>query len=334
MFVFYTGKPGTGKSYKVVFDLFRIQGQYYVIHNIDGLKHEAFKQPYLFKDWRTYISEEVAFSEFEIFTEQFQQKLTDEVWAKFQLPVLVVIDEAHRWFDKSKKDLKAWLSFHRHLGQDIWMVTQKQTMIHNDFRGLAELEKRAKNTFFFNLPYLFVYQKRSGTDSCGYETARKKKKIFQAYKSFEISSSKSKKSSLFVPVLIGLVLVGLVYFFAWPSSHQGGKKVAEASTGPKPKKVPVQKVVKPDKLLNQEKKKVEEVETDQQFFSSEVEKIVKTYNVCGVAGGDVWLVDPEGSIHNFSALGPDYKIQKIYPGRYVDVMQIPTRTFFRLQPNG
>lgn len=236
MFLFYTGKPGTGKSYKVVYDLFSVDGKYYVLHNIDGLKHDHFKHPHLFRDWREFVDDyNDTKSVLQIFNEEWQKDFCARVNEKYGLPVLVIVDEAHRWFDKTKKAAKAWLSFHRHLGQDIWFVTQKQTMIATDYRGLAELEKRAKNTFLFNLPFYFVYQKRSGPDSCGYEKARKSKKVFSAYKSFELTTG-SKQRSWFAPALIGFVALCVGYYFFWDIGPATAKnepsKAQKARSGP------------------------------------------------------------------------------------------------------
>jgi hypothetical protein len=230
MFLFYTGLPGSGKSYRVVKDLIEAQNKksgptYYVLHNIDGLKTDSFNDPDLIKDWRDYIQDGTYKDEIELFSEETQAELCSLIREKYNLPMLIVIDEAHRWFDRDKKPLKSWVSFHRHLGQDIWMVTQKRTMIHSAYRGLAEYEKRAKNTSFFDNPFFFMYQKEANGEKFGMEIKRKSKRVFQAYKSFEANHKKT--ISLTIPIVLLVILVGGVAF--WQLS-MGGQKSYERET--------------------------------------------------------------------------------------------------------
>lgn len=214
MITLYSGTLGSGKSYKMVAELSRLKDSYFVIHNIDNLK-----EGYLGKfglDWVKYCQDE----EIEIdvfFSKDYQLKFSKTVFEKYKRPILVIIDEAHEWFDRHVKAFKMWLSYSRHLDQDIWLVAHNSTNIPAVYRSFVGVEYRAKSGAFVALPYYFFYNRIIGGQRGGYTFERKSQKIFDLYKSKEINNEKKTKVSLMLPAMIVLAMLGIVLFFWLPS---------------------------------------------------------------------------------------------------------------------
>ena len=214
MIVLYTGKPGSGKSYKCVNDIMspEINGKRYVFHNIDGLRRDKFRNPEMIRDWRDYVRENGITTD-DFFSTDYQKGLSEQVQKKYNTTILLIIDEAYNWLDRSKPMIREWMAYHRHLGQDIYVIAQRDMMIAADYRALVEYEIRAKHSSIINIPYIFMYQKLANGESCGIGWCVKKKSVFDAYKSFNIRS-KSEQIPWKLPAIIGvftLAVAGWVY---------------------------------------------------------------------------------------------------------------------------
>ena len=141
----------------------------------------------------------------------------------------MIIDECHEWFDRNKKTLKMWLSYHRHLNQDIWLVAHRSSNLPSVYRSFIEVEYRAKFSSIFALPGYFIYNRVVGGEAVGYVTARKKKSVFELYKSMA-EGFKKPRPSLMLPVMLLFVIGGLWYFFSMPGKLQKTKKAETAVT--------------------------------------------------------------------------------------------------------
>jgi len=213
MFLIFSGKPGGGKTYRAVNEILKPENQdkFVILHNIDGLKPEKFNCPDLVIDWRVkYIDSGLVSSVEEFFSEDFQTELSKHFMEKHKKPMLIVIDECHRWMQNKNDIMLAWLSFHRHLGQYVVGITQRETMIHHTYRALHQYELRAKLDLFF----CFAYAKIENGESCGYSFIRKKKAVFDAYVSYVVES-KSYSNKLFFAV-VPFVVLGMWFFFQNP----------------------------------------------------------------------------------------------------------------------
>ena len=164
MITLYSGIPGSGKSYKMVKELSRVKDKYFVVHNIDKLQ-EGYLGEYGLQ-WEQYIQRENMEVE-AFFSKEYQIKFCEEVHAKYKRPVLVIIDESHEWFDKFSKTLKMWLSYHRHLDADVWLVAHKSTNLAAIYRSFIEVEYRAKHGSFIALPGYFIYNRILGGQRVG-----------------------------------------------------------------------------------------------------------------------------------------------------------------------
>jgi len=209
MIMLYSGKPGSGKSYRCVSDLLEkgLSEKYYIFHNIDGLKSQKFECPDHVKDWSKYCSDEkINFRDF--FTKEYQEALSTEIESKYHKRLMIVIDEAQDFLDKSDDKIKKWLTYHRHLGQEIKLITHGDRSLHMDYRVLIEFELRAKHGKFINVPMFFVYRKIVAGEGIGASFTFKRKEIFGSYKSFMVGDGKIKMSYAVPVFIVGLFIAG------------------------------------------------------------------------------------------------------------------------------
>ena len=226
MIVLYSGIPGSGKSYKMVHDLEEGKKSQFVIHNIDGLKEGYLAEGEGF-DFLKYCEEQ----EMEIeafFTKDYQIQLSEAIRAKYNKNTLIIIDECHEWFDRNKKALKMWLSYHRHLNQLVWLVAHRSNNLPSVYRSFIEVEYRAKFSSVFALPGYFIYNRILGGEAVGYTFARKKEQIFKLYKSMA-EGFKKPKPSLLIPIMALVVIAGVWYFFSLPGKLQKTKNAQVAT---------------------------------------------------------------------------------------------------------
>lgn len=211
--ILYTGKPGSGKSYRCVQELLskEINEKYFIFHNIDGLVESRFQK---IERWDTYIKEK-GISESVFFSKDYQVELSERVLEIEGRPICMVVDEAQEFFDRMEMGKKLYLSYHRHLGQEIRLLTHKDGNIHFDYRAVVELEYRAKFTTIFKLPMIFIYQRLSSGEGLGYAVSRKKKDIFSCYKSFN-AGGKITKASPAMLILLLVMVGGLVWYLKTP----------------------------------------------------------------------------------------------------------------------
>lgn len=213
MITLYSGIPGSGKTYKMVAELSRQKDKYYVVHNIDGLQ-EGYLGDYGINFLKYCEDQKIDIVEF--FSKEYQIEFTKAVLEKYNRPVLAIIDEAHEWFSVNSKNLKMWLSYHRHLNQDIWLVAHRSTNIPAMYRSFIEVEYRAKSGSFLNIPGFFFYNRILGGQQSGYIKERKSNKIFEIYKSQLIGKVEKKKTPKVMIVLVAGVVFGLSLFFFIP----------------------------------------------------------------------------------------------------------------------
>jgi tRNA uridine 5-carbamoylmethylation protein Kti12 len=106
MITLFSGIPGSGKSFLMVKEIWENRGKYFIIHNVVGFRTELLGD-YGF-NWVEYCNKnEISVDEF--FSKDYQVKLAAAVKQKYNRAMLIVIDEAHEWFDRNVKNLKMWL---------------------------------------------------------------------------------------------------------------------------------------------------------------------------------------------------------------------------------
>jgi hypothetical protein len=197
MITLYSGIPGSGKSYKMV-------------HDLDEVKKKDYFSPEEGRDWEL-ACREAGQDVKEFFSKDYQIEFSKGIREKYGKNILVIIDESHEWFDKNHKDLKMWLSYHRHLNQDIWLVAHRSTNLSSVYRSFIEVEYRAKHGSFISIPGFFLYNRILGGEKVGYKFTKKKQEVFNLYKSQD-KGFKKQRPSMLLPVVL-LICVGAVFYF-------------------------------------------------------------------------------------------------------------------------
>lgn len=235
MITWLTGRPGSGKSYRAVYQLLRleVQDKFFIVHEVEGLNADFFNVPSCVRTVeQVRKSYDIEVKEF--FTLDFQKRLCADAQEKFKRPVLLVIDECWRYLGREKKacdvdreEAMAWLAMHRHLGQDIWLMCQTKDQLYTPVQGLVRERVHAKKGMLLDR---FAYDHFEGDEKLRTSFLPKSKKIFEAYKSFEIAAVKPARSyKLHVLVLVGVI--ACAFFINWvrdPLSKS--KKVLATST--------------------------------------------------------------------------------------------------------
>lgn len=234
MITLFSGVPGSGKTYKMVAELSRVKDKYYVVHNIDGLVDNYLGNYGVnFVDYCKENNLEVV----DLFSKEYQIEFTQKVREKYLRPVLVIIDEAHEWFDSNKKTLKMWLSYHRHLDQEIWLVAHRSTNLPSVYRSFIEIEYRAKSGSFLGIPGYFFYNRILGGQAAGYTKERKNQKIFAIYKSQIVEAGKSRKNPKMLLILLAAVVCLVVLFLTLPQYVMRSKAESLEKNNPKKESV-------------------------------------------------------------------------------------------------
>lgn len=202
--VLYTGKPGAGKTYRVVKELLEDEGRYYVFHNIDGLKDSLIEGGRYIQSW-------VGMEGF--FTKKKQEEISTWARATHNRSVLVIVDEAQMVMGERNSEIKAWLSWHRHLGQDIKLICQHYRMINQDLYNLCDYEIRGKRGYITSQ---LVYQWSVNGEVFKTDRLRVSKGVFAAYTSFvggEVNKGRSNvllyaAGACALAVVMGVYVIG------------------------------------------------------------------------------------------------------------------------------
>ncbi len=217
MIIYVTGIPGSGKSIKGVYeikkDLDSKKPRYkYIYTNINQFKLDL--SPRLH-----YYDHDKVFKCITFLHKLYKKKFTDEklIRASRLLKLhksLFVIDEAHNYFDVRNPVLVWWLSYHRHLYQDIILITQNLSLIDSKYKAFAEYFYRATpqslKLFQKNFKYnLFVDSRMSKNSKAGVEIIKYDPDLFKLYHSGDKPKT---KNFLLYFISIAVVVALLVAF--------------------------------------------------------------------------------------------------------------------------
>lgn len=210
----FTGRPGSGKSYRVVYRMLEECNKYFIFHNVDGLNENFFADGRFIRRWDT-IPGFLSLAK--------QKELSAYCEDQFKRPMLVVIDEANLvGFSNRNQLLLDWISYHRHLGQDIYLVSQSAYSIHRDYVDRCQFEVRAKRGIATKM---FIYSYIVGDESFKTDRLPIKKSVFAAYQSFKIAGQKPPHSPILYYV-VGLVAFSVcmgAYQVVWGLPHLFGR---------------------------------------------------------------------------------------------------------------
>lgn len=152
MIEFYTGVPGSGKTYRAVsylYDIFldsksKQYGKFDKFYtNINEFKFEEFPRGIAYDlDFDDLLSRLTQLHKL------YMSKCTDselmDLATNLELSnSFFVIDEAHNFFEKKNTVLTWWLSYHRHLHQDIILITQNLALVESKYKSFSEFFYKA-----------------------------------------------------------------------------------------------------------------------------------------------------------------------------------------------
>ena len=155
MIEFVIGVPGSGKTYKAMYSLYNNFGKNdkikdkkflfndvdFALTNINEIKKEHFDNVYD-------LDFDLFYNSIEILHNMYIKKSNDTVLkskAK-ELNVygcLIILDECHNYLDKQDKVLVWWLSYHRHLHQQIYLITQNLALVNSKYKAFSEFFYKA-----------------------------------------------------------------------------------------------------------------------------------------------------------------------------------------------
>lgn len=210
-----TGVPGAGKTFYAVkhlvdnyFDCDPVSGVYRAKEGVTVITNiESLRLPTLDLDEIMKASGKVIDT---FFTVPFQTKVLEKY------PHLVyMIDECQRFFPYrySNRDVLYFFEYHRHLGIDIYLLTQSSNLLAHGLRELCEVEIRAIRrtaSVFGALQYRVI----SAGENIDRKILRRDKKIFDLYVSMVAVEKEKIRNPLVRYILILFVLaVGAAFLF-------------------------------------------------------------------------------------------------------------------------
>lgn len=205
MIIIMTGKPGTGKTYRAVFDAYQNRKKYFIIHNISGLKHDFFPHISTLDD----VGGHATLTDFSAFR-AVCQRIHDE----YGLSTLWIIDECYRYLDKDYPGIKETMATHRHCGSTIWLIAQHLNMIATCYRRLIDFELRCKSSGLFGFLGVFLYAHRVEGEGFKLDFRRKRQDIYALYQSATLHV---RHRSFLVPAaMVMIAFAGYWAFFTTP----------------------------------------------------------------------------------------------------------------------
>lgn len=288
MIEFYTGVPGSGKTYRAVDHIFnsffddkhKDFGKYkWLFTNINEFNfnyfndkdNEPFNSPKdqfakvraekitnptfiidgakreLIPNESAVASDDVAFNldmdqlikSLTELRELYLQKVGDSVLVKRASELnltdaLFVIDESHNFFDSKNDVLIWWLSYHRHLHQDIILITQNLSLVFRKYLSFGEFFYRAVSPSLRIRGGIFTYHqfvkyqmfKNSHTDTI---KVKFNKNVYALYGSGANTQSK-KVIYKFIIIAVFLLIVVVILFNFISSSFGSSDKNTSAPT--------------------------------------------------------------------------------------------------------
>ncbi len=240
------GIQGSGKSYKAVYDIYHGQGKYFKIFtNIDGIVNDEFalkldfnffKEQILLDCYRKSVLQGVGVEYGDMTAEEMHEYVTGgsasydsalEILKRTHIlatdaseenRTLIVVDEAQNYFDKNDPVLKWFITQHRHLYIELYLITQTITNlnpVYKLFNVIYEAKPPIKQLVKGRISYYeYASLPLSPANRSRSFSLPKEQKVFAVYKSGDKVESPNILFK-FILIFIGLILllVAIVYFF-------------------------------------------------------------------------------------------------------------------------
>lgn len=237
MITYLVGNPGSGKTYYAVFEIYRLflfkpqktfLGKFikqpkpkeynYCYTNINEFKFDLHEKFIKFDFDKFYSDMSILY---DLYVSKIDDAVLNERAKELNLSgCLIILDEAHN-FLKAKGDpvLIWWVTYHRHLYQDIYFITQDLSLINDEYKRIAEYFLKAVDSAKRLFKNKFRYIKYSGyklykKDVLEALTIPYLKEVFDLYHSGQDSSQKSfVRQYIYLGLFIFIVLLIVFYFF-------------------------------------------------------------------------------------------------------------------------
>lgn len=143
-----TGVPGSGKTYKAVNTLFsifkdekstRFKENTHFYTNINEFRFDLFPDGVGYQlNFDDFYSKLTILHLSAVDLKFTDTQLKEQAKELGLLGCLVVIDEAQNFFDRDDKTLVWWISYHRHLSQNIILLTQSLDLLNSKYKRFSE----------------------------------------------------------------------------------------------------------------------------------------------------------------------------------------------------
>lgn len=228
MISYIVGNPGSGKTYYAVYKIYEYfikeskdekeskPDLLYCYTNINQFKFETDERLLKFEYDKFYSDMEILYA---LYLDKVSDEELNEKAKELKLhKAMFVFDECHN-FLKSKKDpiLVWWLTYHRHLYQEIFLITQDLSLVNPEYKRVAEQFFKAvdaskiflKNKFKYVLYGSYRLFKKDIMNTIGIPYSQE---VFNLYHSGNKSSNKSFVRKFFFISFVAFIAV-LIYSY-------------------------------------------------------------------------------------------------------------------------
>jgi len=223
-----TGVPGSGKSYFAVHHLVNHyytlnEGVYVAKPGVTVITNiEEFKPAHLSLSEVLSLCK-VPYQKF--FTVDYQKKVCEK-----HGQVVYLVDEAQRFFDEyfRDKDVIYFFEYHRHLGIDIYLMTQNAARVSRAIRDLCEYEMRAARRMT-SLRGEFKYKQIVVGEVADTKILKRDKSLFALYTSMSRGENEKIKNPMKKMVLLALGVIALgigAFYYTFFTSSMSTRKVS------------------------------------------------------------------------------------------------------------
>lgn len=233
MITYLIGNPGSGKTYYAVYKIYELflnpkrdlKNEYLLCYtNINQFKFELSDKFIKFDFDKFYDDLSVLYGLY--LDKADDKKLNDKALELGLHKVVIVLDEAHN-FLKAKKDeiLIWWLTYHRHLYQDIYLITQDLSLVNSEYKRIAEFFYKAVDSsrrIFKNKLRYVIYGSYKLYNKDIYDKFQVpfNLEIYNLYHSGNNSNKGSVVQKMFLIAFIIFIIL-LVVFYLFINSMQG-----------------------------------------------------------------------------------------------------------------
>ncbi|WP_169778648.1 zonular occludens toxin domain-containing protein [Campylobacter curvus] len=252
MITYLVGNMGSGKTYYAVFKIYQLflfkpedsflskvikpddkRPEYlYCYTNIDGFKFD-FDERFIKFNFESFYSDlEILYN---LHIDGVSDKEVNEKAKELKLSrVFVVLDEAHNFFKKTKDPVLVWwLTYHRHLYQEIILITQNLALINSEYKRIANYFYRAVDSSrrFFSKKFRYILYSSHQLfkkDILNTINVPFSDEIFNLYHSGDAVSSKSYVRFYLLLFLVIIAVLCVAFYFLVNSFSSDSEKPLSA----------------------------------------------------------------------------------------------------------